>query len=1195
MAQPPYPYLPYSGQQTQQPNPYASVTSNQAATTTYHTIPDPNPSTAGNHVSAFASYEYNASRIPGLGMSMRSSAGTSPSHRADDPTAWSQSAFVGTSASIPSAQNKAQGIIGLRELPKPYRSENLRGHSLHPPRAPINNDNLEEGELSEGESEDIYQPGSSKDVNKDLTQPTQNRPAEDLTGSVGDADESSIYETGSAQENTAMASTSASLQAADEDEDYEPGEYEPEYQPRERSGSYSPYLSPSEVRPNPSAILSKPPEPFTGHLPSPAANGPYQQLSQNGSLPNNQALADGLITELKARSGDGDIVVATPHLYKSVTEAKKKAQEAILGLWPLKVRFKNYLEEGFDPQVVKTLFTDLGLDVASPKTAASPPEPSAGKKTTPSEPHPEVTKVVKATDSATQPPIAASQGSTDKPTTGSDTKVTDKKSAQEERKDKIARMLAEKSKKSASSVAAPAAASSTTTPKTTLTSAQADSAKAKTRAENNLKLQQKLAALRKAQEEAEARKKLKTAQEVNAVITTEVNTSSDTNPKHKPDRLQRPDQDSSSGEAGASLNAAGIPVLSVSTTPQPQRGRIGKRPVAADFDGYSSNGVALKRTRTQETLIIDVSDDEDVEMDLGSPTDGPTGPAINSTLGARSNALGTFPPLTNSHSWRGHVSAPGTPANGAHGQKLDFLTQQIEEAKRKIAEAEAKKSTKNPASSTQSPAATPIQITSSRLPKPSDVARSTRNDRRDRIASYDLPAVEATLKDKQARLNRLREEAARLELEVNTAMVERQKLAVEMETLEGNSTSDSESTRLNGQYITMAMSQGPEPIPAAMAEQDLSIRNDTPAALVLQPSESESQIVSKSPSEKSEMDIDSSDISGDDDSANAVRPHHISTPDNDDDEVRSSPSNGTGISQGGSLAAETAPFADHVSAQTSEDNNLVQRTAEISEVSIVDQELADADVPMQISDAEIETDEEDSYEPMPAQISATDKVPNVERRDTEVNLSPLCARAVLMHYQIPDEDPYEPSPAHLVADTVSGDGPGTSAGEVYIHSSLEPRLLTSKQAETKPHVPIQDLLSYQSPLKYFHAYRFHPKFLENVPGGLKSMTYSSRIDSNRPLCPSFMEGVECPNGPECQLQHFDKMVLSDTDIIAQLGSTDMYTGEQKIRFIDGLKRVLNDLKANKVKDFDRITKAIIQYRADFLQDTTKVLPLNVAI
>lgn len=54
----------------------------------------------------------------------------------------------------------------------------------------------------------------------------------------------------------------------------------------------------------------------------------------------------------------------------------------------------------------------------------------------------------------------------------------------------------------------------------------------------------------------------------------------------------------------------------------------------------------------------------------------------------------------------------------------------------------------------------------------------------------------------------------------------------------------------------------------------------------------------------------------------------------------------------------------------------------------------------------------------------------------------------------------------------------------------------------------------------------------------------------------------------------------------------MYTGEQKDRFIDGLKKVLQDLKTNKLKDFDSITKALVQYRNNFLGDKSKILPLN---
>lgn len=54
----------------------------------------------------------------------------------------------------------------------------------------------------------------------------------------------------------------------------------------------------------------------------------------------------------------------------------------------------------------------------------------------------------------------------------------------------------------------------------------------------------------------------------------------------------------------------------------------------------------------------------------------------------------------------------------------------------------------------------------------------------------------------------------------------------------------------------------------------------------------------------------------------------------------------------------------------------------------------------------------------------------------------------------------------------------------------------------------------------------------------------------------------------------------------------MFTGETRNRFIEGLKKVLNELKANKVKDFDRITKAIVKHRQEFLEDKSKVLPLD---
>lgn len=66
---------------------------------------------------------------------------------------------------------------------------------------------------------------------------------------------------------------------------------------------------------------------------------------------------------------------------------------------------------------------------------------------------------------------------------------------------------------------------------------------------------------------------------------------------------------------------------------------------------------------------------------------------------------------------------------------------------------------------------------------------------------------------------------------------------------------------------------------------------------------------------------------------------------------------------------------------------------------------------------------------------------------------------------------------------------------------------------------------YESPLQYFRAYRYHPQFAETVAGGLRSLTYSNRIDPNLPVCPDQLASKECPRGANCIYQHFESMKL----------------------------------------------------------------------
>lgn len=69
---------------------------------------------------------------------------------------------------------------------------------------------------------------------------------------------------------------------------------------------------------------------------------------------------------------------------------------------------------------------------------------------------------------------------------------------------------------------------------------------------------------------------------------------------------------------------------------------------------------------------------------------------------------------------------------------------------------------------------------------------------------------------------------------------------------------------------------------------------------------------------------------------------------------------------------------------------------------------------------------------------------------------------------------------------------------------------------------------YESPLQYFHAYRFHPEFSKSVKGGLRSLTYSNKLDVRQQLCPDELLGQDCPRGDECDFQHLAKIATPGT-------------------------------------------------------------------
>lgn len=66
---------------------------------------------------------------------------------------------------------------------------------------------------------------------------------------------------------------------------------------------------------------------------------------------------------------------------------------------------------------------------------------------------------------------------------------------------------------------------------------------------------------------------------------------------------------------------------------------------------------------------------------------------------------------------------------------------------------------------------------------------------------------------------------------------------------------------------------------------------------------------------------------------------------------------------------------------------------------------------------------------------------------------------------------------------------------------------------------------YESPLKKFKSYRYHPEYLNEVSQGFRSLTYSHSIDSNKFLCQHETAGDLC-NDDSCEGQHFRSMGLS---------------------------------------------------------------------
>lgn len=506
--------------------------------------------------------------------------------------------------------------------------------------------------------------------------------------------------------------------------------------------------------------------------------------------------------------------------FRSLDEARKEAQKAILRLWPLGVKYQHYIEEGFDETVVKSLFEALHLDINTGRPTDSQPRDIVAP-ALPSKPQGQVTPKSNSPPADKQIPTQQPKPST-----------MDKS---EERKDRIARLLAAKAAKPAPSQAVPPAAA-------TPSANSAPAGAPKTKKEKELLLRQKMEALRKSRE---ARTQKSTSENNSSTL----KPSSDGVPvsaaaQPGPSRpTSTPIEGAQSDASGSSLakdvSSGGSPqepssipglfpsALRPAEPPTTHR----KRPVAMDFIDYPSTTGSVKRPFGQErnisSLVIDVSDASDEDMDIDMDEDSPTEPSSGFQRAAdgsvrRALSMRDFPPLTDTSKRQYSSPAPSSntpPANVAGGKKRESeLEKAIQDMRRKIAEAEAKRKAKKSSAGSQTPNAsnlTPSEPKDSEIPRPpvrpasaagnsqaphgpsaqllseavpaamppkpsgggsKDVVQAERGSP---ISNLDLTHIDGNLQEKIARLKYLQAEQAKLQAEIDASLAEKRKSASE--------------------------------------------------------------------------------------------------------------------------------------------------------------------------------------------------------------------------------------------------------------------------------------------------------------------------------------------------------------------------------------------------------------------------------
>ncbi|KAF2438500.1 hypothetical protein P171DRAFT_436974 [Karstenula rhodostoma CBS 690.94] len=166
-----------------------------------------------------------------------------------------------------------------------------------------------------------------------------------------------------------------------------------------------------------------------------------------------------------------------------------------------------------------------------------------------------------------------------------------------------------------------------------------------------------------------------------------------------------------------------------------------------------------------------------------------------------------------------------------------------------------------------------------------------------------------------------------------------------------------------------------------------------------------------------------------------------------------------------------------------------------------------------------------------------------------------------------------------------------SVSQASVSQELAGPSVTQESAVEEEETNLRSFVPYESPLRLFKSYRYHPNFAQDVSSGFLSMTFSHQIDPEKPLCEHEASGDECTDA-DCPDQHFRDMNISGEKLLVQLGTANPgKTTEERQRWNDGLRGVLKALRQKNTKDPNGIAMEIANYRRQFLQDDTRVVNL----